>query len=119
MRELFAPAGLAATTYFPVKLSTRQQQGSLSALTSASAVKLAAIAFAAGLLASCASLSRLPAVPSELTDKAVIPGIPNARFWFDLDLEPLVEQVRRDAELERKALAAEGKPTHPMPPAYF
>ena len=53
--------------------------------------------FVAGvLLQACSLLPRLDAVPSTMTEQAVIPGIPNARYWADRDLGPFVEQLLQD-----------------------
>jgi hypothetical protein len=69
------------------------------------------------LLQACASLQRLEAVPSTLTETAVIPGIPNARYWFDRDLAPFIQSVLQDDKREREALAKAGKTTEALPPA--
>jgi hypothetical protein len=55
-------------------------------------------------LQACASLTRLDAVPAALTEKAVVPGIPNARIWLDRDLGPFIEMVREDTKRESEAL---------------
>ena len=60
--------------------------------------------------------SRLAAVPRGLTTRATIPGIPNARYWPGIDIEPFVRDVlaarRREQEhRERAGLAG------PLPPA--
>jgi hypothetical protein len=38
------------------------------------------------LLQACGALPRVNAVPPDQTERAVIPGIPNSRFWLDRDL---------------------------------
>ena len=63
-----------------------------------------------GMLLQACALPRLEPVPSTLTESAVIPGIPNARYWVDRDLGPFVEQVLQDVERESEALAKAGKP---------
>ena len=45
-------------------------------------MSLASALVASVFIQSCGTLPRLDAVPPELTEKAVIPGIPNARFWL-------------------------------------
>ncbi|MBA4363165.1 MAG: patatin, partial [Pseudomonas sp.] len=35
-------------------------------------------------------LQRRDAVPQDLTEQAVIPGIPNARYWLDRDLTAFI-----------------------------
>jgi hypothetical protein len=69
------------------------------------------------LLQACGSLSRLDAVPPTLTERAVIPGIPNSRYWLDRDLAPFIQSVIQDDKREREALAKAGKTTDPLPPA--
>jgi predicted acylesterase/phospholipase RssA len=50
--------------------------------------------------------SRLAPVPEPLTERAIIPGIPNARVWLDRDLTPFIEAVLRDTARERQALGS-------------
>ena len=57
-----------------------------------------------------------PAVPENLTDRAVIPGIPGARYFVGLDLEPLVREALAAREREREYLARSGF-TGELPPA--
>ena len=54
-----------------------------------------------------------------MTEKAVIPGIPNARFWLDHDLTAFIQSVIQDTQRENEALARAGKPTDPPPPIHF
>jgi hypothetical protein len=54
------------------------------------------------LLQACGSLPRLDAVPSTLTERAVIPGIPNSRYWLDHDLAPFIQAVIQDDKRERE-----------------
>lgn len=61
------------------------------------------------------SLPRHDAVPPELTERAVIPGIPEARFWMDRDLGAFVRSVMDDDRRERAALGL--APLDPLPPA--
>ena len=70
------------------------------------------------LLPACSALPRLEAVPRELTERAVIPGIPDARVWLDRDLGPFIETVIQDTNREVDALRNAGKPTDPLPPAH-
>jgi|SRR5882672_345836 len=69
------------------------------------------------ILTGCGSLTRLDAVPPSLTEKAVIPGIPNARLWPDRDLKPIIELVLEDTNHEIEALKNDGKPSDRLPPA--
>jgi predicted acylesterase/phospholipase RssA len=89
------------------------------AMTSVSLIRRVAPLFGGVLLAACGALPRLAAVPPDLTEKAAIPGIANARFWFDQDLAPFIAEVMADEEREKAALKREGKPTDPMPPVHF
>ena len=70
------------------------------------------------MLEGCASLSRLEAVPPALTERAAIPGIPEARYWLDRDLAPFIQSVIEDDKREREALARAGKRApDPLAPA--
>jgi predicted acylesterase/phospholipase RssA len=69
-------------------------------------------------LQGCGSLTRLDAVPPVLTEKAVIPEIPNARVWLDRDLGPFMEAVIDDLNREIAALEKDGSPTDRLPPVY-
>jgi predicted acylesterase/phospholipase RssA len=71
----------------------------------------------ATMLQGCGTLPRGPAVPAELTERAMLLGIADARFWVDGDLSPLIQDILRKGERERAALAAEGKSTDRLPPA--
>jgi predicted acylesterase/phospholipase RssA len=70
------------------------------------------------ILQGCSTLPRLDAVPPALTEKAVVPGIPNARVWLDRDLGPFIEMVVQDSNREVEALEKEGKPSDRLPPVY-
>lgn len=52
--------------------------------------------------------ARLPAVPQSLTTEAQIPGIPNARYWVGLDIEPLIQAVGHARDRERAYLRSTG-----------
>ena len=66
----------------------------------------------------CALPTRMPAVPSELMAEAVVPGMPDVRFWAEGDPEPFraaaIESVRR----EMAYLASRGH-AGPLPRAYY
>jgi len=79
--------------------------------------RIASALLVGALLQACGSLPRLDAVPSTLTEKAVIPGIPNSRNWLDRDLAPFIQAVLQDDKREREALAKAGKTSDPLPPA--
>ena len=57
---------------------------------------------------------RLPAVPEELTARAEIPGIPGARYWVGMDIEPFVRDVLAAREREASLL---GVSVEELPPA--
>src|SRR5258707_106749 len=73
---------------------------------------------AGALLPACGAFPRLPAGPPELTERAAIPGIPDARVWLDRGLGPFIETVIQDTNREVNALKNAGKPTDRLPPAY-
>jgi hypothetical protein len=52
---------------------------------------------------------RLSAVPEELTTRAEIPGIPNARYWVGIDTEPFTRDVLAAREREQEYLARSGQ----------
>jgi hypothetical protein len=52
---------------------------------------------------------RLEAVPVELTTRAVVPGIPNARYWVLEDIEPLVRDALAARQREEAYLSQSGK----------
>jgi hypothetical protein len=82
--------------------------------------RIAAALVVAVLLQACGSLPRQDAVPPTLTERAVIPGFPEARFWLDRDLAPFIHSVMQDDKREREALARAGKSnSDPLPPASF
>jgi patatin-like phospholipase len=53
-------------------------------------------------LAGCSSPSRLPAVPSTLTDQTTVLGVPNARFWADTGgpamLQEAIQAMSRESD---------------------
>src|SRR5215469_11019120 len=55
-------------------------------------------------------------VPLELTTRAVIPGIPGARYLVGADIEPLVQDVAAARHREEEFLARSGH-KGPLPPA--
>lgn len=60
-------------------------------------------------------LPRRDAVPQTLTEKAVIPGIPNARYWLDHDLTLFIQDATEGNKRESEALAKAGKPNNILP----
>ncbi len=51
---------------------------------------------------------RLPAVPAEQTTKAMVPGIPGARYWVGENIEPFVRDVVEARKREMEAWANAG-----------
>jgi hypothetical protein len=66
----------------------------------------------------CATPGRLEAVPRQDTTQAVIPGIPNARFWVDADPDPLIREVHAAIEREQAEWVHTGH-RGALPPANF
>jgi patatin-like phospholipase/acyl hydrolase len=52
---------------------------------------------------------RLEAVPFELTTRAVVPGIPNARYWVLADIEPLLRDALAARQREEAYLSQQGR----------
>lgn len=52
---------------------------------------------------------RLEAVPVELTTRAVVPGIPNARYWVLSNIEPLVRDALAARQREEAYLSQSGR----------
>ena len=52
---------------------------------------------------------RLEAVPVELTTRAAVPGIPNARYWVLSDIEPLVRDALAARQREEAYLSQHGR----------
>jgi hypothetical protein len=70
------------------------------------------VALAAVVLAARQSLkvpTRFEAVPVELTTRAVVPGIPNARYWVLSDVEPLVRDALAARQREEAYLSQSGR----------
>ncbi|KAA0953954.1 patatin-like phospholipase family protein [Pseudomonas sp. ANT_H12B] len=64
-------------------------------------------------------LQRREAVPQTLTEKAVIPGIPDARYWLDHDLAPFIRDATLANHREVEALDSEGLQYDMLPQAYY
>jgi hypothetical protein len=78
---------------------------------------LAMVLLLQGLLASCATPSRLPAVPEALTGQAQA-SVQDARFFADRDDPVMFAQMRQSYANETAWLKASGH-TGPLPPAAF
>ena len=70
------------------------------------------------MLQGCQALPRRDAVPPRLTDRAVIPEAPGARYFPELNIAPMLRDGVASVERERVALAAEGPPKSRLPPEY-
>jgi Patatin-like phospholipase len=70
-------------------------------------------------LLSCRTLPRLDAVPSDQTERAVIAGIPNSRFWLDSDLSPFIQSVVQDLTREQEYFAKSNISSGSLPPIYL
>ena len=70
------------------------------------------------LLQGCATPPRLAAVPLQDTTRAEIPGIPNARYWVQTDLEPFIRDAIASTQREKAYLARTGH-QGPLPPINF
>ncbi len=66
----------------------------------------------------CSHPERQVAVPEDLTTKAVIPGIPGARYWTHFDNEAMLRDGLAGLEQERAFLARSGHKGR-LPPAIF
>jgi hypothetical protein len=66
-----------------------------------------------------ACLPRRDAVPRTLTEKAVIPGIPDARYRLDYDLTPFLLDAVESNKRESQVLAEAGKPNDFLPLAHM
>ena len=70
------------------------------------------------LVQGCSTPQRLAAVPSELTTRAEIPGMPNVRFALGGDITELSRKAQASLQLEKDHLAKQGH-KGPLPPAFF
>ncbi|MGF1594707.1 MAG: patatin-like phospholipase family protein [Kiloniellaceae bacterium] len=70
------------------------------------------------LLIACTGPVRLSAVPDEHTTQAIVPGIPEARFWVDKEIEPFLREALHSFERERAYLAGTGH-SGALPPVSF
>lgn len=77
---------------------------------------LLATSFLAG--PGCSALPRNKAVPPEMADAAVIPGMGDVRFWGGEVSEDLLHMASQAVERERASLSAQGH-TGDLPPATF
>lgn len=83
--------------------------------TTLSIVCAAALFAASG----CLTASRGPAVPPELVDAAIVPGIPAARTWGDHWNAAFTDELVDSVMIEVRALRATGVADADLPPARF
>ena len=79
---------------------------------------LAVLFVASGLLSGCASPTRLPAVPDENYTDAMVPGMPEVRYFLDEDPSLFIEHGMESIRREKTRMAAGTKITE-LPPAVF
>lgn len=71
-------------------------------------------------LPACGAVERGRAVPPSQQDQATIPGIPNARFWADTQVEALRAEVVAALEREARHLGLPpGRDMRRLPPAHL
>ena len=75
--------------------------------------------FASATIAGCAPLERVPSEPVNLTDRATVLGIPNARFYADTQAAEMVQEAVRALDRERAANPGSIGPGGRLPPAYY
>ena len=68
--------------------------------------------------AACGSLTRIDAVPVADEERAIVPGLPNIRYWADGDPTAFMTAAGHSLEREQAYLASTGH-QGPLPPAYF
>lgn len=78
-----------------------------------------AVCFMCASLLGCAGPRRGPAVPRELQDKAVIPGLTQAARTWGAELNPEFEQELMGTTRREQAQLAERGHTGPLPPAVY
>ena len=71
------------------------------------------------MLQGCASPARLPAVPEDRTTQAVVPGVPNARYWVDIDVSGMTRDVIKSFGREQEMRVAAERANEPLPPVSF
>lgn len=68
--------------------------------------------------AACGPLTRIDAVPVVEEERAIVPGLPNIRYWADGDPTAFMAAARQSLEREQAYLASTGH-QGALPPAYF
>ncbi|UCE62879.1 MAG: hypothetical protein JSU59_08320, partial [Nitrospirota bacterium] len=96
-----------------MKRSKSAGESSMKAVVSSSAIQVWIIlvhVILVGYTAGCGTVPKRNALPEELSDRAVIPGIPKARFWGD-EPPPWVEKwwSMSDEELQARYAGIYGK----------
>lgn len=68
--------------------------------------------------AACGPLTRIDAVPVLEEERAIVPDLPQIRYWADGDPTAFMAAARQSLELEKAHLASTGH-QGALPPAYF
>jgi hypothetical protein len=76
-------------------------------------VALAALVFFFGANLGCAGLRRGPAVPKDLQDRAIVPGLPDVRTWGDYVSPAFRDNVFAALQRKRAHWVATGHAEHP------
>ena len=74
--------------------------------------------FSALLLMGCGSIARKPAVPEDVTGKAIVPGMPDVRYRVGIGTAALREDAIASFWREMDLLKTQGH-TGSLPPANF
>jgi predicted acylesterase/phospholipase RssA len=65
-----------------------------------SGLRAFSIVCSCSFVAACVTLPRLPAVPPALTTRAVTPGVPDSRYWPDIDPRPMLFETKNTVDRE-------------------
>jgi hypothetical protein len=71
------------------------------------------------VMCGCVALPRRPAVPPELTTRAVTPGAPGSRYWPDIDPRPMFRDSVESVDRELRAAEKMGAPGAHLPTAHL
>ena len=74
---------------------------------------------ASGLLVGCASPSRLPAVPDQNYRDAIVPGMPEVRYFIDEDTSLFLKHGIRSVRTEIARLTSQGNPQSYRPRSFL
>ncbi len=79
---------------------------------------LVLLSLALMVVSGCSKLHRVQAVPDDLYMDAVVPGMPEIRYFVDEDPKPIIRDAVEAAKREKAHLASKGM-SGPLPPAYL